>query len=71
MPGSAASPFDHVEVDEIWTFVAKKQGRLTPEEKAVCFDVGDVYLWTCLDQDTKLVRQLPCGQAVGRQRPAG
>ena len=25
---------EHVEVDEIWTFVEKKQGRLTPEEKA-------------------------------------
>ena len=59
----------HVEVDEIWTFVGKKQGRLTPEEKAECYDIGDVYLWTALDQDTKLVAQLRCGQAVGRQRP--
>src|SRR5664280_1668159 len=45
----------HVEVDEIWTFVGKKQGRLTPEEKADCYDIGDIYLWTALDQDTKLV----------------
>ena len=48
MPSYAASPCDHVEVDEIWTFVEKKQGRLTPEEKAERFDIGDVYLWTCL-----------------------
>ena len=46
---------EHVECDEIWTFVEKKQGRLTAEEKAECHDIGDVYLWTCLDQETKLV----------------
>jgi IS1 family transposase len=46
---------DHIETDEIWTFVEKKQGRLTPEEKAGRHDIGDVYLWTCLDQQTKLV----------------
>jgi IS1 family transposase len=45
----------HVEVDEIWTFVAKKQARLTAEERAGCHDIGDVYLWTCLDKETKLV----------------
>jgi IS1 family transposase len=47
----------HVEVDEIWTFVEKKQGRLTPDEKAERYDIGDVYLWTALDKHTKLV---PC-----------
>jgi hypothetical protein len=46
---------DHIETDEIWTFVEKKQGRLTPEEKAGRCDIGDIYLWTCLDQQTKLV----------------
>jgi hypothetical protein len=48
---------EHLEVDEIWTFVQKKQGRLTAEEKATTHDVGDIYLWTALDQQTKLV---PC-----------
>jgi IS1 family transposase len=52
----------HVEVDEIWTFVGKKQGRLTVEEKAGCFDMGDVYLWTALDQDTKLVASFVVGK---------
>ena len=52
----------HVEVDEIWTFVGKKQGRLTVEEKAHCYDVGDVYLWTCVDQDTKLVPSFVVGK---------
>ena len=45
---------EHVECDEIWTFVEKKQGRLTPEEKAMRHDLGDIYLWTALDKETKL-----------------
>lgn len=45
----------HVEVDEVWTFVAKKQACLTLEERQTRHDIGDVYLWTCIDQDTKLV----------------
>lgn len=44
----------HVEIDEVWTFVAKKQARLTVEEKAERSDIGDVFLWTGIDQDTKL-----------------
>lgn len=45
----------HVECDEIWTFVAKKQARLTVEERQTRFDIGDIYLWTGLDQNTKLI----------------
>jgi IS1 family transposase len=45
---------DHIEIDEIWTFVQKKQARLTVDEKAERSDIGDVYLWTSLDQETKL-----------------
>ena len=52
----------HVEVDEIWTFVLKKQGRLHVEEKAKRFDIGDIYLWTCLDQETKLVASFVVGK---------
>ena len=52
----------HVECDEIWTFVGKKQGQLTPEEKTHCYDVGDVYLWTAIDQDTKLVPSFVVGK---------
>jgi IS1 family transposase len=52
----------HVEVDEIWTFVYKKQGRLEAEEKAERFDIGDVYLWTALDQETKLVASFVVGK---------
>jgi IS1 family transposase len=52
----------HVEIDEIWTFVAKKQARLTPEEKAERHDIGDVYLWTALDKYTKLVPSFLVGK---------
>lgn len=45
----------HVECDEIWTFVGKKQARLTVNEKAERWDIGDVYLWTAQDQDTRLI----------------
>jgi len=53
---------EHIEVDEIWTFVQKKQGRLTAEEKAECHDIGEMYLWTCLDQRTKLVASFLVGK---------
>ncbi len=48
-------PLQHVEIDEIWTFVAKKQNQLTVEEKETRHDIGDVYLWTALDKETKLI----------------
>lgn len=52
----------HVEVDEVWTFVGKKQARLTTDERAERHDIGDVYLWTCLDQDTKLLASYTVGK---------
>lgn len=45
----------HVECDEIWTFVRKKQARLTVDEKARRSDIGDMYVWTAFDQQTKLI----------------
>ena len=45
----------HLECDEIWTFCGKKQSRCTMEERALRHDIGDIYLWTALDQETKLV----------------
>lgn len=45
----------HVEVDEMWTYVRKKQARLTLEERQTRHDIGDVYLWTAIDQDSKLI----------------
>jgi transposase len=59
----------HVELDEIWTFVAKKQGRLTPGEKAERFDIGDVYVWTALDKHTKLVASFLVGKRSADSPP--
>jgi IS1 family transposase len=47
---------DHVECDEIWTFVRKKQGRLTEAERSNPM-IGDQFLFVALDQATKLI---PC-----------
>jgi hypothetical protein len=61
---------DHIEVDEIWTFCVKKQGRLTPDEKARRHDIGDVYLWTALDKETKLVASFIVGKRSADNAPA-
>lgn len=53
----------HLEIDEIWSWVGKKQARLTVDEKAERHDIGDVYMWTALDSETKL---LAC-YAVGKR----
>ena len=56
---------DHLEIDETWTFVAKKQGRLTDEEKQTRHDIGDVYLWIALDQKTKCIPSYMLGKRTG------
>lgn len=45
----------HLEVDEIWTFVGKKQSRLTITEREQRGNIGDMYLWYAVDQETKLI----------------
>ena len=52
----------HLQFDEQWTYVAKKQSRLTTTERAECCDKGDVYLWTCIDQKTKLLPSFLIGK---------
>ena len=52
----------HLQFDEQWTYVAKKQSRLTIDERAECCDKGDVYLWTCIDQKTKLLPSFLIGK---------
>lgn len=44
----------HLEIDEQWTWVAKKQKNCTDAEKE-SGSVGDQYLWIALDEDTKLI----------------
>ena len=45
----------HVEVDEVWTFCGKKQARLTTKERAERCDIGDIYVWSTIDQQTRLI----------------
>lgn len=44
----------HLEIDEQWSWVGKKQGRLTDTEK-LDETVGDQFLFVALDQRTKLI----------------
>lgn len=43
-----------IEADEIWSFVAHKE-RNKPDELKGTFGTGDVWTWTALDADTKLI----------------
>lgn len=52
---------DHLQVDEIWTFVLKKQGHLREHEQADP-TIGDQYLFVALDQETKLVPSFVLGK---------
>ncbi len=45
-----------IECDEIWSFVGCKQKNV-PEELQGTFGLGDVYTWTAIDSETKLI---PC-----------
>ena len=51
----------YVEVDEIWTFVKKKQGRLTEKEK-LNREIGDQYIFVALDAETKLIPSFTIGK---------
>lgn len=45
-----------IQCDEIWSFVYAKE-RNVPDEFKDVFGYGDVYTWTAIDADTKLI---PC-----------
>jgi len=51
----------HLEVDEQWTFVAKKQGRLHDSQKDNP-RIGDQYLWLAIDMQTKLIPTFAIGK---------
>jgi DDE domain len=44
----------HIQADEIWSFVYSKQKNV-PEEKCGQFGYSDVWTWTALDADFKLI----------------
>src|SRR5688572_19259658 len=43
-----------MQVDEIWSFVYSKQANVR-DAKAAPADAGDVWTWTAIDADTKLI----------------
>jgi IS1 family transposase len=43
-----------IQVDEIWAFVHCKQKNIA-KAKAAPADAGDVWTWTAIDADTKLI----------------
>src|SRR5271163_2650027 len=46
-------PAKRIQCDEVWSFVGAKQNNVT--EKTVAQGWGDVWTWTVLDADTKLM----------------
>jgi IS1 family transposase len=43
---------EQVECDELWTFIKKRHGRVRATDPA---DVGDAWVWTAVDPDSKLI----------------
>ncbi len=50
----------HLEIDELWTFVLKKQGRVPAHVRDD--RIGDQYLFLAVDQDTKLIPSFALGK---------
>jgi IS1 family transposase len=57
-------PATRVECDEIWSFVGMK-AKTVPEERRGEPGIGDVWTWTALDPDSKLM----CAWLVGDRSP--
>ena len=47
-------PCKRIQADEIWSFVYAKQKNV-PEDKRGQFGYGDVWTWTAIDADSKLI----------------
>ena len=53
-----------IQCDEIWSFIGAKQKNV-PEERRGEFGVGDVWTWTAIDADTKLIASWMVGTRDG------
>lgn len=53
-----------IQVDEIWSFVYAKQAN-APEDKKAAGKAGDIWTWTAIDADTKLVLSWLIGNRDG------
>src|SRR5665213_1390057 len=49
-----------IQCDEIWSFVYAKDKNV-PQEKRGTFGFGDVWTWTAIDPDTKLIASWAVG----------
>ena len=56
---------NRVQCDEIWSFCAMKEKNV-PKAKSGAFGIGDVYMWTGLDADSKLIVSYLVGKRDGR-----
>ena len=54
----------HVECDEIWAFNYCKQ-RAVPLAKSAPYDAGDIWTWTAIDGDSKLIISYLVGDRSG------
>lgn len=57
-------PCERVQVDEIWSFCGMKQKNV-PDDRRGEFGVGDVWTWTAICADTKIVPCWHVGQRDG------
>jgi IS1 family transposase len=57
-------PCKRIQCDEVWSFVGVKQKNV-PAEKQGVFGMGDVWTWTAIDADTKLVASWMVGTRDG------
>ena len=62
-------PCKRIQCDEIWSFVGAKQKNV-PADRAGEFGVGDVWTWTAIDADTKLVASWMVGDRDGEAAKA-
>lgn len=58
-------PCKRLQCDEIWAFVYAKNKNVTPKIAAAHPDAGDVWTWTAIDADTKLVPSWRVGSRDG------
>jgi len=59
----------HVQCDEIWSFCQMKEKNV-PKGKRGAFGIGDVYAWTGIDSESKLILSYLVGKRDGRYAKA-
>lgn len=52
-------PCNHLQFDEVWGFIGKKERHCTPDDSP---EVGDVWTFCAIDSDTKLVPSFKVGK---------